>query len=126
MIIPAGTESLTNRIQDGYGFEFTFSTDEQPSAVSSSKEYDSRLSNNAHYELLLYPNPAESSFNFRIGGSVINNSFRLRDMSGKVMGSWKNIPDSGLTIERKSLGAGIYLITFEDKNKSITKRVILK
>ncbi|MGB5979111.1 MAG: T9SS type A sorting domain-containing protein, partial [Cyclobacteriaceae bacterium] len=74
----------------------------------------------------LHPNPAVQEVNLYVDNARPDNLVLLTDMSGRIAGTWQNVPASGFTIPRNGLKAGVYLITYEDAEVKQTQRLVFK
>lgn len=59
----------------------------------------------------LYPNPAGASTQLVFDDQIRRHDIFLRDVTGRVISSWKNYAESNLRIDTGNLGAGVYLVS---------------
>ncbi|MCP4438033.1 MAG: T9SS type A sorting domain-containing protein [Aureispira sp.] len=79
-------------------------------------------------ELMVYPNPTSSAINVEVNfeKEVENISYRLTDVMGKVISTANsaNVLSEVKTFDIQSAPAGVYFITIQSDNNTMTKRFI--
>jgi serine protease AprX len=74
-------------------------------------------------EITLYPNPAKNVLNYSANDNVRVDSILINDITGKsIMNFNSNLEQK--TLDVSSLSSGIYFVTFNNDNSSITKKFI--
>ncbi|MEX2485885.1 MAG: T9SS type A sorting domain-containing protein [Brumimicrobium sp.] len=87
------------------------------SAISSG------VDNNSLEKILLYPNPARDYVNIQSGSP--NTSYEMVNVLGKQVESGKLNQEGNFKINTSSMLNGVYFITFTEKNRKITKKLIV-
>ena len=75
--------------------------------------------------VVLYPNPVESSLQIDVGNDYSNYSIEIFDILGKRIQT-SSTKGKITTINTKELSSGIYIIRFVGEHKSVSKRFIRK
>jgi len=77
-------------------------------------------------DVLLFPNPAQLSFSFSVGGrSVMNeiSDITIRNMAGQSVYETKT---GKVTIETGNLPRGVYMVTFKHFNELLTRKLVIQ
>ncbi|REE25799.1 putative secreted protein (Por secretion system target) [Winogradskyella pacifica] len=79
----------------------------------------------------VYPNPASGIVNVKISGSLIVSDINIFDVTGKLVQYIKitneNLnPSTTTQVDISSLQAGVYFIKLNNKDRNITKKLIVK
>tara|TARA_R110002020_G_scaffold475970_1_gene715105 strand:- start:17789 stop:20461 length:2673 start_codon:yes stop_codon:yes gene_type:complete len=74
----------------------------------------------------IYPNPTAGNINIAITGSLGDGSISIYDINGRKVYSATKELNGILTLNPGQLAKGIYLIKVENKNSSVTRKLMIK
>ena len=74
----------------------------------------------------IYPNPTAGNINIAITGSLGDGSISIYDINGRKVYSATKELSGILTLNPGQLAKGIYLIKVENKNSSVTRKLMIK
>jgi len=81
------------------------------------------ISENSLEEISLFPNPARDIVN--ISGGSINTNFEMVDILGKKITSGKLDSKGGYRINTSSMLNGVYFVIFTEKDRKVTRKIIV-
>lgn len=114
-----------------YTDSLTFTTAVSFASTQSSEDAIGKTSLTDNSTLLVYPNPASSSFRIQFNAKTnAQLSATLKDMNGNILWNKTNTNASalsGTTVDASKLPAGIYMLQVTDSNGQIivTKKVVV-
>ncbi len=78
--------------------------------------------------LSIYPNPARERFFIDLSkGKPLEGTLRIRDLEGRTLREERKVLENGRNrINSKGLADGIYMISFESRNASFTKKLLIR
>lgn len=75
----------------------------------------------------IYPNPSKGNFTISAGFELNNSIYSLVDISGKqVQFATKQVSDSQAEIELINISSGIYFLSINGNNGSVTKKIVIE
>lgn len=75
----------------------------------------------------IYPNPSKGNFTLNASFDLTNSAYNLVDISGKkVQFNTKALSDNKMEIELSNINSGIYFLSINGNNGSITKKIVIE
>ncbi|MFA0963917.1 T9SS type A sorting domain-containing protein [Roseivirga sp. BDSF3-8] len=127
--VKPGTVTFTDQLPDEGTYMYRMDVRE-----AKHKEMEASMSNLVQVQIgpsserlsEVWPNPALGAVNCRYDGRSADNTLQLTDVNGRILKTYRNIDPNGHTVDRGDLSEGVYLLTFEDQEGTLTDRVIFR
>jgi len=115
--------------ETNFMIRFVFHSDEytnQEGVIIDDLVIDGTLSANTFQtdQILVYPNPSSNIFNIKLK-TLEDISYSVVDVTGKLVLKGEQKDTSGFSINLNQFNTGLYILTLQNENHSISKKLIL-
>lgn len=99
---------------NGQGFRFAWYTD-----------LSEGIEENISEDVKVFPNPSSSIINVKLNGQFVNPTIRVLDVTGRQVYYIANCNTDIVTLNVRSLSAGVYTLICTENGKSVKKKLIV-